>query len=165
MYSVSEGFDELKESEEARQQIRAELRRLEEKVEKLTEEKGELEAKIPVLRQLLNNIQNVTSSIELEKMIEKGETGSVVRPGFFKTSKYIAEKDLQSRLKEREDRLVFVSAEIPRINAEIEREKICPDCQGQGVRRTTEFVREDNIVRSVLKTETCPLCEGSGKID
>lgn len=148
-----------------RQQIKAELRRLEEKKKQLTDEKAELEAKIPVLKNLLNIIQDVTSPAELEKMVMTAKTKTVVRPNFFKTSRYLVEKDLQSKLEEDENRLSFVDQDIRKTDGEICDEKICPDCQGQGVKTSTEFVREDNIVRSVLKTEACPLCEGKGKID
>lgn len=165
MYSISEGLDELSEPENIKQQIKTELRKLEEKRKQLTEERLELESKIPALNGILATLHNVSSPTELERIVKIAETTTVVRSDFFKTSKYSVEKDLRSKLEELENRLRLVDGEIRRADEEINDERICPDCQGQGVKQRTEFVREDNMVRTVLRTEACSLCKGRGKID
>ena len=146
-------------------QIRSELRRLIDRKKALIEKQNLSEEKIRKLKKLTDQLTKVEAFADLETIVREAEVRTSIKPGFFKTSKYLVEKDLQQATENEETNLEFVIIEIRKTTAEIESEKVCPNCQGTGVTETTDYVREDNIVQPVMKVTPCQLCQGKGRIE
>ena len=150
---------------EAREHIRLELKRLSDRETELNDKFGGLRAYIDHLEALLEKTAHASSNLTLEEVIRLGELKAKTRPSFFKMSKYTIEKEVREKLDSARRELEELLVEVGEIKRSKEDANVCPDCGGIGQRREIRYVREDGMVRQVLKVRTCPLCGGSGRID
>jgi Asp-tRNA(Asn)/Glu-tRNA(Gln) amidotransferase C subunit len=158
-------IDTVDKSSQVRERIRWELRRLYKKEKALNRKKEELETYVTYLEKLLQEVKQVKSVDHLEEIINRGELKTRIRPDFFKMSRYFAEKELVQKLEKEKKEREKTLREIRTIQREKKDANLCPNCYGQGQLRETHYVREDAIVRPMLRVTTCPLCEGKGRID
>jgi hypothetical protein len=159
---MNEAFDK---HSQVRERIRWELQRFYEKEKELNRKKEELKTYVAYLEKLLEETKQVKSMARLEEIISHGGLRTRIRPGFFKMLRYFAEKELKEKLektrKEHEETIV----EIKTILREKKDANLCPNCYGEGQLRKTHYMREDGVVRPLLRVTTCPLCGGKGRID
>jgi len=158
---MNETPDEL---DSARERIKWDLRRLSEKEKSLTLRKTELTAYVSYLERLLDEAKKANSPSHLEEIVIKAGLDTRVKPGMFKMSKYLVEKELEQKLEKGTKDRESIIEEIKKIRGEKQDANLCPDCDGEGKLRETHYVREDGIVRPVLNVKTCPLCAGRGRI-
>lgn len=150
---------------EVGERIRLELNELMRKREELDALKSGLTAYIDHLRRLLGDTREASSSATLEKVKRLGEIEVKTKSSLFKMSKYFIEKKLIEKLELAKLELGDVLSEIKSIEDKNRDVNLCPECRGEGKKKSTEIVREDRIVRRVLKVSKCSLCEGKGRID
>jgi len=150
---------------EAKEHMRWELRRLEERMAELGDKRVGLEAYIAHLEKLLDKAKQASSNAVLEEVIKLGELKVQTKPTLFKMSKYLVEKEVEQKLEKARGELMEILQEIKATKQRKKDANRCPNCHGQGQLREVNYVREDGVVRPMLRITRCPVCEGGGKID
>jgi DNA repair exonuclease SbcCD ATPase subunit len=151
--------------EEVREHIRLERKSLAEKEAELSDRLGGLKAYIAHLEVLLQKAMNASSNLVLEEVIRLGELEVRTRPGFFRMNKYTVQKGVEEKLESARKELEEILSEIEEVKRRKEEVNICPDCAGEGRVKKLEYVREERIVRPIMKIRECPLCGGKGRIE
>ena len=150
---------------EAREHIRLELKRLSDRETELNDKLGGTKTYVAHLEALLEKVKHASSNLTLEEVIRLGELKAKTRPGFFKMSKYVVEKEIEEKLGVARRELEEILVEIEEIGRSKKDANVCPNCGGLGKITETRFEREDGIVRKLVRVAQCSLCRGKGRID
>ena len=150
---------------EARKRIKWELQGIAERKAELDDKIAGLRVYVDHLEGLLAKAKQASSNALLEDVIRLGELRTRIKPSYIKLSKYLAEKEIEEKLRSARAELKEILEEIQDIERRKRGANICFECQGQGQKRETRYVRDDGMVHPIFIVKKCALCGGKGRIE
>jgi DnaJ-class molecular chaperone len=77
----------------------------------------------------------------------------------------VAKSKIGGMIAERTDALRRAEAEVMKLNTSLGQLSTCPNCDGTGTKRRSEYERDDSRIQTRQFVDDCSLCNGKGTID
>ncbi len=121
-----------------------------------------------VLRSQVEGLTSTYAEVEAGKDVDSRRLsgyGVVLAEPASPLDRLVAKSKIGGMIAERAEALRRADAEVMRLGTALGQLSTCPNCNGAGTKRRSEYERDDSRIQARQVVDDCSLCKGNGTID